>query len=173
MGDVGEVLGVLHLQVCHVGEGFHQLHPTGPGGVAPALTHGAFHLGVAAVADEDGLLAILAVSGDLQVDLGHQGAGGVEDTQVAPGGLCTHLLGHPVGTEDDRGPVRDLVQFFDKNGAALAQVLDHEAVVDHLMADIDGGPEELDGPLDDVDGSVHAGAKAPRVGDDDIHGAWG
>jgi hypothetical protein len=44
------------------------------------------------------------------------------------------------------------------------------AAMDDFMADIDWGPIFLEGEIDDVDCPVDAGAKAPRVGEIDLHG---
>ena len=133
--------------------------------VASGLAHGAFHLRMSPVSDQDQLVAGLAVAGDLQVDLGDQGAGGVEDPQTPPVGLLAHGLGDPVGAEDDGGPVRDLVQLVDEDGAAALQSFHDEAVVDHLVADVDRCPVEVEHALDDLDGTVDAGTEAAGVGE--------
>jgi hypothetical protein len=43
------------------------------------------------------------------------------------------------------------------------------AVVDDLVPHIDWGTEFFERALDDLDGSLHAGAKTPRLRQDDLH----
>jgi hypothetical protein len=42
-----------------------------------------------------------------------------------------------MGTKDYRVAIWYLIQFIDKYGAALAQALNYEAIVDHFMPNID------------------------------------
>ena len=72
--------------------------------------------------------------------------------------------------EDHRGVGRHLVEFLDEHGPEAAQPVDHELVVHDLVAHVDRRAEELDGALDDVDGTVHAGAEAAGIGEQDLHG---
>jgi hypothetical protein len=74
-----------------------------------------------------------------------------------------------VGAEDNDNVVRHLVEFFDKDGAASAQVFDYEFVVDDFMAHINRRPEDFQGTVDDFDRAVHAGAEATGVGEFDLH----
>ena len=60
---------------------------------------------------------------------------------------------------------RYLVEFFHKNGAFGSQRLDHESVVNDLVADVDRGAELGQGELDDLNGPVDAGAEAARRGE--------
>jgi hypothetical protein len=50
------------------------------------------------------------------------------------------------------------------------QAVDDEAVVDDLVADIDGRPEPLERQLDDLDRAIDSGAEAARRGDQDMKG---
>ncbi|MNC44449.1 hypothetical protein D3C75_933550 [compost metagenome] len=122
------------------------------------------------VADEDALLAVAAVAGHLQVHLGDQRAGGVEHLEATARGLVAHRLGDTVGAEDDDDVVRHLVQLFDENRPARAQILDHELVVHHFMAHVDRRAEHFQGAIDDLDRAVDAGAEAAGVGEGDLHG---
>ena len=56
-------------------------------------------------------------------------------------GVRRHRFGHPVGRKHHRciGIVGDFGQFLDENGALGPQAVDHIAVVDDLVADIDRG----------------------------------
>jgi hypothetical protein len=109
------------------------------------------------------------VTTDLQVHLGDEGAGRVEDPQPSPLRLAVDRPRHPVRAEYDGGTVRDLGQFLDKHRAPCTQTLNDMAVVHNLVPDIDGSTEHLQGPLHDLDGTVDPGTKAPGVGKHDLH----
>jgi hypothetical protein len=81
------------------------------------LAHGAFHFGVAVVADHDDLAALLAHLGHFHVHLGDQRAGGVEDAQAARIRLGAHRLGHAVGREHQRIAGRHFAQVLDEDRA--------------------------------------------------------
>ena len=72
--------------------------------------------------------------------------------------------------EHDRKAVRHIVQILHEDRAAGLQALDHEAVVDDLVADIDRAAEFLQRPLDDLDRAFDAGTEAARIGQ---HGCAG
>ena len=68
-----------------------------------------------------------------------------------------------MGGEDHGGVgVGDFVEFLDKDGAFGLQGLDHIAVMDDLVADIDRRPIQGERPLDRIDGPHHPGAEAAR-----------
>jgi len=50
-----------------------------------------------------------------------------------------------------------------------AQAVHHVFVVHHLMAHVDWRAEQVDGALDDVDGSIDAGAEPTRIGEKNLH----
>ena len=75
-----------------------------------------------------------------------------------------------MGREHHRPVVRHLVELIDEHRAELAQAVDHEAVVDDLVADIDGRAEPLERELDDLDRSVDSGTEAARRGDQHSEG---
>ena len=98
----------------------------------------------------------------LDMDLGHQGAGSVQEQHLARAGRGGHRLGHAVGREDDRPVVGTFIQLLDEHCAHRLQAVDHMAVVHDLVAHIDRGAVLLDGALDDLDGPVDPGAEAAR-----------
>ena len=157
LGDVGQRHAFGHLQPLHVGLGLHQMD------AVIGLTHGAFHLGVAGVADHDDVVAFLAHLGHFHVHLGDQRTGGVEDLQATTGSLGPHGARHAVGGKDHRGAVRHLVQLVDEDGALLAQRGDHVVVVDDLVTHVDGRAMQRQRTLDDGDGAIDAGAEAARL----------
>lgn len=162
LGDVGKARGILHFQTGNILLVFHQVDITAI--TVIVLAHGALHFRVAMVPDEDTFTAIAAVSHDFQVDLGDQRAGSVEDFQAPVGSFVLDRLGDAMGAEDHQGIVGHFVQLIHEDGAPVAQVIHHVLVVDHFVAHVDGGAEDLQGPVDDFDGSVHPGAEAAGVG---------
>ncbi|KAG1089363.1 hypothetical protein G6F40_013323 [Rhizopus arrhizus] len=138
-------------------------------GLAVPLAHGAFHFRVAGVADQHHVTAGTAVAGDFEVDLGHQRTGGIEHLQATALGFLAHRLRNAMGAEDHRVVVRHFVQFLDEDRAALLQVVDHEAVVHHFMADVDGRAQRFDRALDDLDRTIDTGTETTRVGEQHIH----
>ena len=57
---------------------------------------------------------------------------------------------------------RDLVELLHKNGAFRLESVDDVAIVDDLVAHIDGRSELLQRQFDDLDGAVDAGTEAAR-----------
>ena len=101
------------------------------------------------------------VAARLHVDLEYQGTGGVDGEHIAGFRGRGHGLGHAVCRKDHRLiRLRYLVEFFHKNGAFGFEIVDHVAIVDDLVAHIDGCPELLQRQFDDPDGTVDAGAEA-------------
>src|SRR5690606_4939101 len=76
--------------------------------------------------------------------------------------------GHSMGRKDDRGTGRRLFEFIDEDGALGAQVGHDITVVHDLVAHIDGCAEQLERPLDDVDGAIDAGAETARLSQNDF-----
>src|SRR5690348_1438953 len=121
------------------------------------------------VADEDYLAPLARVSLHLHVYLGDEGARGIEHGQAPLLRLVLHGVRDAMRGEDDRRAGRHLLQLLDEDGAEIAQPIDDVAVVNHLVTHVDGGSEELDRPFHDLDGAVHAGAEAARVGEKHLH----
>ena len=74
-----------------------------------------------------------------------------------------------MGAEDHGGAVRHLGEGIHEHRALGAQVLDHEAVVHHLVAHVDGSAEALKRLLDDLDRAIHAGTETARLGQYHLH----
>ena len=154
--------GSAHLQPLGLRDVLDQQH--GAGG---KLAHGADHLGMAGMADQhDGAPGLVMPLG-LAMDLGDQRAGGVDEEQVATSGLGRHRLRHAVGGEHDGAVVRHLVELVDEDRALGLEAFDDVAIVHDLVADIDRPAVALDGALDDLDGTIDAGAEAARAGEQD------
>ena len=89
--DQGQFFGLAGLHARHVGHVFHQVD------AAFQLAHGAFHFGVALVADHDELKTLFVQLGHFYVHLGHQRAGGVKNLKAARLRLVLHGFAHAVG----------------------------------------------------------------------------
>ncbi len=164
LGDIGELRGVLHLKPAHILRRLDENHRA-----RRKLPHGADHLRVAAVSDQDDLKALGMVALCLHVHFGHQRAGRIELEHVARGGRRRHGFRHAMGREHHRTvAVRNLVQLVDEYGALGLEVVDHELVVHDLVAHIDRCPVEGERPLHDVDRPHHAGTEAARRRDKDL-----
>ena len=122
----------------------------------------ALDLLVALVADEDDRVALLGELARLDVDLGHQRAGGVDRAQAAGGGVGVDARRDAVGGEDDQLALGDLGLLLDEDRAALGELLDHVLVVDDLLAHVDGRPVHVERLLDRLHGAVDARAVAAR-----------
>src|SRR5258705_13375157 len=70
--------------------------------------------------------------------------------------------------EDDRVAGRHLFQPFDKDRTLLAQIFDHIGVMDDFVAHVDRRTMQLDGPLDNLDRPIDAGAKSARLRQQDL-----
>jgi len=155
---VGEFAAVARHDGARVLDGFDQLD-----GAVGQLPHRANYLGMAGMADQDHVEAAFVVQDCFLVHLGDERAGGVEKEQAAMLGIRRHRFRHAVGGKDHRRVgVRNLVELVDEDRTLSPQVLDDEAVVHDLMADIDRGAIAPQSQLDDLDGAVDTGAKSAR-----------
>src|SRR6185436_20632385 len=74
------------------------------------LAHGALDFGMAGMADQYQGTALGHIPLALIMDLGDQGAGGIQDRQAAGGGLLLDAAGHAMGAEDGYRQRRNLRQ---------------------------------------------------------------
>src|SRR5690606_27508076 len=121
------------------------------------------------VADEHALAAVAAVAHHFHMHLGDQRAGGVEHFQAAAGSFILYRLGDAVGAEDYQFVVGHFVQLVNKDRAPVAQVVDHELVVNHFVAHVDGCSEHVQRAVYNFYGAVYAGTEATGVSESDLH----
>src|SRR4029077_4816528 len=112
------------------------------------------------MADENQRVAFLGKLDGLDVHLGDEWAGSVDDAQLAFFAGFADLRRNPVGAVDYALPFRNFINAINEDGAFLLEFFDHEPVVDDFLADIDWRPERLECDADDVDGTDHPGAKS-------------
>ena len=111
--------------------------------------------------DQDDVAAALEMDLGLAMHLGDQRTGGIERKEIALLGLIGNRARHAMrGKDDRRVGFGDFVEFLDENRALGLQAVDHIAVMDDLVADIDRRPIEGERPLDRIDGPHDPGAKA-------------
>ena len=173
--DVGVVHAQRRLrQVSHLGVG-RQVQPVHvrdvlhQPNVAGRLAHGAEHLIVPLVADEQDGVALARKADGLEVDLGDERTGGVDGAQAAFERSGPDGRGDAVGAVQDRGPLRDLVDAVHEDDAALAEALDDGPVVNDFVIDVERRAVQLQGPFQALDRHVDAGAEPARVRQDDLH----
>ena len=159
LGDEGDVVGVGDLERVDVLDGLDQDDALG------RLARRPLDLLVALVADEDDRVALLGELARLDVDLGHQRAGGVDRPQAARGGVGVHGGRDAVGAEHDELALGHLGLLLDEDRAALGELLDHVLVVDDLLAHVDRRAVHLERLLDGLHRAVDPGAIAARGGE--------
>ena len=150
LGEIGDAIGVLGLDLARLVEVLDQADRLG------RLARGPLDLVVARVADQHDRVAGPAEPPGLGVDLADQGAGGVDDLEVAaPRGLADRGR-DAVRREHHPGALGNLLDLVDEDRAAPLQVAHHVGVVNDLAADVERRPVALQRALDDV------GSPAPR-----------
>ena len=97
------------------------------------------------------------------MDLGDEGAGGVDDFERASLGFVANGRRNTVSAEDENSAMRNFFDSFDENGATAAKLLYNIGIVDDFVVNIDGIAVGFEGQFDDVHGANHAGTKAARA----------
>ncbi|VVT28519.1 hypothetical protein MARINON1_40168 [Marinobacter salarius] len=133
------------------------------------LPHGAFHLWMTMVANEDAFTPIATVLHHFEVNLGYQRTGCVEHLQPPTRGFILHRLGHTMGTEDHQLVVRHLFQLIHKDSAAVAQIVHHKFVMHHFMAHVNGRTKDIQGTVHYFDSAVDTGTETTRISESDLH----
>src|SRR5262245_55280138 len=121
------------------------------------------------VTDQDDGIPFLGIPYGLEMDLDHQGAGGVDRQEPSLPGLFANLRGDAVGTVEQGRARRDFLERLDEYGAPLAEPFDNEFVVHDLVIDVERRSEELERTFEAFDGHVHASAEAAGIRQNDLH----
>ena len=138
-------------------------------GAGGQLAHGADHFRVAGMADQHDLAAAPVMDLGLAMDLGDQRAGGVEGEEIARLASSGTDFGTPWAENTTGAPVSGISSSSSTKIAPFGlQAVDHIAVVDDLVADIDRRAVQRQRPLDDLDGPDHAGAEPARRAQQDF-----
>ena len=75
-------------------------------------------------------------------------------------GVLVDVVSYSVGRKDDNRTFGDFVQLVHEDDALGFQGFHHIAVVDYLMAHIDGGAKFFQCLFHHMDGAVHSGAES-------------
>ena len=110
---------------------------------------------------KQGVQAVAGMTLRFGMDLRDERAGGVDIDHVAALGFGRDRLGHAMGRKDHRPVGRTVAEFLDEDGAHLLQPLHDMGVVNDLVAHVDRRTPLAERLFHDVDGPVHACAKAP------------
>jgi hypothetical protein len=108
---------------------------------------------------------------DLDVDLRHERARGVENAQTRALRLGAHALRDTDARRTRRCFRRDLVELLDEHRALALRIVDDELVVHDLVPDVDRRAVARERLLDDRDRAIDSGAEATRVASRTLHHA--
>ena len=128
---------------------------------------------MALVADVEDGVALACPDLELVVNLGHEWAHRIDHhPAVGPGG-GHDLWRRTVCRQHQRGAGGDVVHVVDEDDPPGPELLDDVQVVDDLVVAVDGRLEDAHHPRERLDGHLHAGAEAPRSGQEDTFTAPG
>ena len=155
--DIGQPLRVIGDEGFHILLGRDQLHQPGN------LANRTFDLGVAGMADQDQRPAFGRIAPALDMNFGDQGTGRVDDVERPLLCCLFYRLGDAMRAEDGDAAQRHLVQLVDEDRALGLQIHHHVPIVHDLVPHIDRRAEPLQGTFDDIEGTLHSGAKPSRL----------
>jgi len=89
-----------------------------------------------------------------------QRASGVNDAERPVLGFLANRGRHTMSAEYEHGAMGDVIDGFNKDGAAAAQLLHNVGIVNDFMVDINGRAVGFKRELDDIDGTDDAGTKS-------------
>ncbi len=129
--------------------------------------HGADSLFVALVPDVQDGVSLAGPDLELVVDLGDEGAHGVDHDPTTVAGRGHDLGCRSVRREHERGTVGDLVHVVDEDHAPGPELVDDMSVVDDLVVAVHRRLEDPDHPRQGLDRLFDSGTKAPGRGQQD------
>ncbi len=130
---------------------------------------GAFHFGMAAMADNDQFIAGAMVFLCLHVHFSYERAGGVDDLQAAVFCFLHAPVRHAMGAENGDGAGGHIGQRLGENGAFFPEIADDVLVMHYFVQHIDRRTEDFQCFLDHVDRSDNAGAESAGFGEGHLH----
>jgi hypothetical protein len=125
---------------------------------------------MAGMADNDNLESLAAVSLGLEMDLGHQRTGGIDDFQISLFRLFHDCRGYTMGTEDGYRTGRGLVELFDKYGSLVFQIFDDMVIMDYLVQHVNGCAVSFEGTLHNLDCANHPCTESTGLSEYHLHG---
>src|SRR5690554_1886614 len=166
--DEREIAGVTHLQAGNVILILDQVHFATVAAIV--LTHGAFYFGVALMANKNSFTPFAGITHYLYMHFGDQRTGGIKYLQLAAPCLVLHCPRYTVGRKNDNGVLRHFVQLFDKDRAALLEVIHHKLVVHHFMTHIHRRTKFDQSTVNNFDGTINASTKTAGISKTNFHG---
>lgn len=125
------------------------------------------------MSDEEDLVALPGVADCFRVDLGDEGAGGIDGDETP---VLSALADHgadAMGAEDDDFAFGDFIERFDEDDASVFESSDDMLVVDDFVEDIDGlAWVEVQDLINDINSHVNACAESTGVCENNFHGWW-
>ena len=163
LGQIGELVCVAGRQSVGLGDSLDEGDCT-----LWQLPHRAHDFGVTPMSDQDDSEPLGVAPLCLYMHFADERAGGIDLEEMALARRFGNRLGHPVGREHDRPVVfRDFVELVDEDRCLALQLVDHEFVVNDLVAHIDRPAIPFERSLDDFDGAHHPSTKSTRRGHQD------
>ena len=154
LSEIGHAIGIWNF------EGLHFSGAGNDGGHIRSFPEGAFNLFVVAMADKHERVALPGELDGLDVHLGDERAGGVNDAELALFGLLPDGGRDAMGAIDNAAALGDFIDILDEDGAFFSQFVDHKPVVNDLLAHIDRRAEGLERDADNVNGADYARAES-------------
>ena len=87
--------------------------------------------------DQDNGVAFAGKADGFEVHLGNQGTGRIDGPKMTPGRSLADGGSDAVSTVENGAAFRDVGDVVHENDAALAETLDHRAVVNDLVVNVD------------------------------------
>ena len=157
LGQVGDLVRIGHNQRFYLFDCGHDLsHIRG-------FALRAFDLFVVAMADQHQGAALARELDRLEVHLGDQRAGCIDDLEPALLGPLTDRRGNTMRGVDHARTLGHLIQLVNEDGALLGEIVYNVAVVNDFLADVDRRTECIQRNLHYIDRTHHARAKAARL----------
>src|SRR5215212_1568362 len=103
------------------------------------------------MADEDERAAARNIAPGFIVDFGHEGAGCIENGEVARDCVIHHGPGHAMRAENGYGTLGNIIEIFNEMSAFRLQPLHDMAIVNDFMAYINRRTIFAQGALNDLD----------------------
>jgi hypothetical protein len=100
------------------------------------------------------------------MNLGDKRTDGVKHSQIARPSILFDGARNAMRAEDRYCAPRNLGKVLDETCAFRLEAFDDVAVVNNFVTDINGRPESIESPLDDLDRPHHTGTKPARLRQD-------
>jgi hypothetical protein len=121
---------------------------------------------MASVADQNDSAALVDIALAFVMNLGDKRTDGIEHSQIAGLSILFDRARNPMRAKDRHRARRNLRKVLDETCAFRLETFDDVPVVNNFVTDINGRPESMESPLDDLDRPHHTGTKPARLRQD-------